>query len=370
MSAHEPIPFLNLSAEYKALEQEWFEQIRMTGGSGRYILGPQVAEFENEFAAACGAGFSVAVANGTDALLLSMRALGIGPGDEVITTPYTFFATAEAISHTGAKPVFADIDENTFCINPDHVASRITPKSKAILPVHLFGCAADMTALNTIAADNGLAVVEDAAQAFGARVGGSRVGALGDVGCFSFYPTKVLGCYGDGGIISMANEIHVAALQKLRNHGASAPFMHDQLGYNSRLDEIQAALLRIKLRKVDQDIAARQAIADRYRQGLQATDVRLAQAPAYGTHVYNLFTIASARRDAIRKALQANQIPHSQCYPLPLHLQQVYAELHYKAGDLPVSEKASMETLSLPVYPAMPHAHVDRICEIIRSALG
>ncbi len=370
MSVNEPVPFLDLTAEFKGLEEEWFDMIRATGASGRYILGPNVGEFETELAAKVGTEFAVSCANGTDALMLSLRALDIGPGDEVITTPYTFYATAEVISMVGATPVFADILPDCFTIDPDSVRAKITDKTRAIMPVHIFGHPAHMADINAIAAEHGLAVIEDAAQAFGAEHNGSLVGSLGTTGCFSFYPTKVLGCYGDGGIITTNDESLVETIKKLRNHGATAPFMHDTVGYNSRLDEIQAGVLRIKLRKIDDDIAKRRAVAARYTELLADSAVTTPSLPDNGAHAFNLFTIRLPERDRVRQLLTDNGIPSSLCYPLGLHLQEVYKHLGYKEGDLPVCDKASTEALSLPVYPAMKMEHVERIARTILDALG
>lgn len=366
---NDPIPFLDLSGEYAALEKQWFEAISETGKTGRYILGPNVQAFEEELAAHVGSKFAVSCANGTDALLLSLRALGIGPGDEVITTPYTFYATAEVISLAGATPVFADILPDCFTLDPDSVAEKITTKTKAIIPVHIFGHPAQMDALNALAAKHGIAVVEDAAQAYGAEWDGKRVGSLGTTGCFSFYPTKVLGCYGDGGIITTDSADIVAAVQKLRNHGATAPFMHDTVGYNSRLDEIQAALLRIKLRKIDSDITARRQRASYYTELLAGSAVTVASLPPQGAHAFNLYTVRLPERDRLREVLTAAGIPSSLCYPKGLHLQAVYQHLGYKEGDLPVTDQACGEALSLPIYPAMKMEHIERIATTILDAL-
>jgi dTDP-4-amino-4,6-dideoxygalactose transaminase len=369
MSVNEPIPFLDLTGEFKALEEEWFEMIRATGASGRYILGPNVAEFETEFAAKVGTEFAVSCGNGTDALMLSLRALNIGPGDEVITTPYTFYATSEVISMVGATPVFADILPESFNIDPESVRKKITDKTRAIMPVHIFGNPARMDEINAIAAEKSLAVVEDAAQAFGAELDGKLTGSMGTTGCFSFYPTKVLGCYGDGGIITTNDADIVDTIKKLRNHGATAPFMHDSVGYNSRLDEIQAGLLRIKLRKVEDDISMRRIIAAQYTELFADSVVTTPALPKQGKHAFNLYTIRLPDRDRVRQLLTDNGIPTSLCYPKGLHLQEVYRHLGYSVGDLPVCDKASTETLSLPVYPEMKMAHVDRIASTILEAL-
>lgn len=359
------VPYLDLTSEYEALESQWLAAIAETGHRGSYILGPNVQAFEQEAAAWLGCTHAVSVANGTDALVLSLRALGIGPGDEVITSPYTFFATAEAIDLVGGTPVFADILPDSFCLDPASVATRVSAKTRAILPVHIFGYPADMTSLRAIADEHGLRLVEDFAQAFGARHGKACVGSLGDAGCTSFYPTKVLGCYGDGGLITTNDESVDAHLRKLRNHGATAPFMHDEIGTNSRLDEIQAALLRLKLRSLEQAIAGRHQVAASYARLLAGKVLALPSEPGAGQHAFNLYTIRVNRRDALREFLQANGVATSLCYPLPLHLQQVYAHLGYQQGDLPVAEQASREALSLPIYPGMPESHIERVCGLV-----
>ncbi len=369
MSALQPVPFLQLSDEYEALEAEWFAAIRESGHSGRFILGPHVQAFEHDAAAVLGTKHAIGVANGTDALVLSLRALGIGPGDEVITTPYTFFATVEAILQVGATPVFVDIQPGSFVIDAAQIPDRITSRTRAILPVHLFGCPADMGAIMGIAHDHDLRVIEDAAQAFGAKVADKSVGSIGDAGCFSFYPTKVLGCYGDGGMVTMDNEALAGRIRHLRNHCATEPFIHDGAGYNSRLDEIQAALLSIKLRNVDEAIAGSRRVADTYDELLSAVDVVRPARPRYGEHVFNLYTIRTAWRDAVRKALTDNGIASSVCYPKPLHLQEVCRSLGYAAGDLPVAEQLATEALSLPIFPGMTEAQIERVCRAIRQVL-
>lgn len=363
------VPFLDLNPEFQALEAEWLAAVRACGQSGAFILGANVTAFEQEVAAYVGTRHAVAVANGTDALVLSLRALDIGPGDEVITTPFTFFATAEAITLVGAKPVFADIQADSYTLDPASVRARITDKTRAIIPVHLYGHPADMGALQAIARQHKLAVVEDCAQAFGASVDGKRVGSLGDTGCFSFYPTKVLGCYGDGGLITTNDEATAQRLRRLRNHGAVAPFVHEEIGYNSRLDEIQAALLRIKLRGIDRAIAGRRAVAADYDRRLDGLPVTRPSIGAGMGHAFNLYTVRVAKRDAVRQTLTDAQVASSVCYPVPLHVQKVYEGLGYRRGDLPVVETAAGEALSLPIYPGMPEAYSERVSAVLRTAL-
>ena len=364
------VPFLDLTHEFKELQAEWFEAIRACGGSGAFILGRNVTAFEQELAAYVGVEHAVAVANGTDALVLSLRALNIGPGDEVITTPFTFFATAEAVSLVGAVPVFADILPDSFNIDPAAIEACITAKTRAIIPVHLYGHPARMDEILPIARRHNLAIIEDCAQAFGATVLDRRVGSMGDIGCFSFYPTKVLGCYGDGGMIAAASAEIAERLRRLRNHGATEPFIHNDIGYNSRLDEIQAALLRIKLRHIDRAIQARRAVAASYGLRLQESAVTPPNVsePNAG-HVFNLYTVRTNRRDHLRQRLSEHKVGSSVCYPVPLHLQEVYRHLGYKPGDLPVAERAAGEVLSLPIYPGMDGAYIEQVGKVIRQAL-
>ncbi|MFV1998258.1 MAG: DegT/DnrJ/EryC1/StrS family aminotransferase [Acidiferrobacterales bacterium] len=364
-SVIESVPFLDLTTEFSELEDGWIEAIRETGQSGAFIMGPNVRAFEKEVANYIGVKHAIGVANGTDALVLSLRALGIGPGDEVITTPYTFFATSESINLVGATPVFADILEDNFTLDPASVRHCLGDKTRAIMPVHLFGCPANMDEINAIAKENGIAVVEDAAQAFGATVGKAKVGSLGDTGCFSFYPTKVMGCYGDGGLVTTNNDDVAEHINHLRNHGAIKPFVHTEVGYNSRLDEIQAALLRLKLKRIDAAIEGRRAVAAAYTKRLEGKVIAAPAAPAYGGHAYNLYTTRLENRNDLRQRLIDNQIGSSLCYPLPLHLQEVYRSLDYAEGSLPRAEKASLEALSLPIYPGMPPSHIDHVCDVL-----
>lgn len=362
-----PVPFLDLTEEFKSLENQWIDAIRKTGRTGTFIHGPHVRGFEQELAEYIGVKHAISVANGTDALILSLRALGIGSGDEVITTPYTFFATSEAIDIVGATPVFADVLPENFNIDPASIRTKITENTRAILPVHLFGCPAKMDEIMSMAHEHGLSVIEDGAQAFGAIYGGKHVGGIGDTGCFSFYPTKVLGCYGDGGIITTNRSDVAEHLVSLRNHGATKTFVHTEIGHNSRLDEIQAALLRFKLRDIETAIAGRQAVADIYSQKLKGKVKALPGARKQDRHVYNLYTIRLDNRDQVRAHLTTNRIGSSLCYPEPLHRQKVYDRLQYGPGSLPQAEQASVEALSLPIYPGMPQAHIDRVCEVLIS---
>lgn len=370
MSAVTAVPFLDLSNAFKSLEAEWLDTIRASGAKGSFILGPQTVEFEKEFSNYVGVKHAIGVANGTDSLILSLRALGIGPGDEVITTPWTFFASAESISIVGATPVFVDILPDTFCLDPEEIVKHLTPKTRAIMPVHIFGHAADMGAIMQIAKDRKLAVIEDCAQSFGARSDGRVTGAIGDTGSFSFYPTKVLGGYGDGGMITTNRDDLNEHIRRLRNHGAVKPFVHTEIGMNSRLDEIQAALLRLKLRTIDKDIDARRAVAAEYVKRFSGSTVKTPIALKPDAHSYNLFTVRLSKRDDVRNALTVAQIGTSFCYPQGLHLQDVYKHLGYKAGSLPVCEQASTQVLSLPIYPGMPNEHIARVCDVVMAESG
>ena len=364
------VPFLDLSIEFRRLEAEWLDAIRESGATGRFIMGPQVAGFEREAAEYLGVERAVAVANGTDALWLSLRALQIGPGDEVITTPFTFFATAEVISQVGATPVFVDVRENTFNLDEDQIADRITPNTRAIVPVHLFGRPLDMDKIAALAQTSRLAVVEDCAQAFGARWGDAAVGSMGDTGCFSFYPTKVLGCYGDGGMVATRRADVAARIRHLRDHSAVAAYIHDGVGHNSRLDEIQAALLRIKLRAIDSALAERRRVASRYAERLDGLDVVLPSPSADGDHVFNCYTVRVADRDHVRQKLSDQGIASAVYYPQPLHRQPVYESLGNRSGALPVSESVCRQVISLPIFPDMTTAQVDHVCAVLASALG
>ncbi len=366
-SVNKPVPFLNLTDEFATLEKDWLNDIAETGSRGSFILGPNVQAFEKEFAEAVGVKHAVSVANGTDALILSLRALGIGPGDEVITTPFTFFASAEAIDIVGATPVFADIEKDSFCLDPDSVEKCVTDKTRAIMPVHIFGHAARMDRFIELAAKHDLKIIEDCAQAYGSKFNGQMVGSMGDTGCFSFYPTKVLGGYGDGGMITTNSSDVDEHLRRLRNHGAVSPFIHTEIGYNSRLDEIQAAVLRRKLRTIGKAIEGRRKVAAAYYERLSNSDIVTPPVSETEQHVFNLFTVRIANRDSVRASLADQQIASALCYPKGLHLQEVYASLGYADGSLPVVEHACTEVLSLPIYPGMPESDIDRVCEAVKS---
>lgn len=360
---------VDLKAQYQALKTEIDEALAQAFLSTQFILGPNVAAFEEEVAAYLGVKHAVGVASGTDALHLALLAAGIGEGDEVITVPFTFIATAEAICYVGARPVFVDIDEKTFNIDVEQVEAAITPATRAILPVHLFGQAVDMAVLEALADKYGLLIIEDCAQCFGAETSGRKAGSLGFAGCFSFFPSKNLGCYGDGGLIATSSDEAAAHLRVLRNHGSRQRYYHSELGFNSRLDELQAAILRIKLKYIDKYNANRRHIAQRYSDALaELPDCIPPYEDSRGIHVYHQYTLLSPRRDQIMTALAGQEIASMIYYPIPLHQQAVFQEDSADAG-FPVSERIAGQCLSLPIFPEMHDWQVERVIEVIGSAL-
>lgn len=362
------VPMVDLGRQFQDIKDEVFESLKKILESSHYILGPSVKEFEKRVAEYIGVREAVGVASGTEALHLSLEALGIGDNDEVITTPFTFFATVEAILYTGARPIFVDIEPDSFNIDPDKIEERITERTKAILPVHLFGHPADMERIMDIASRHNLYVIEDCAQAFGAMVGERMVGCFGDTGCFSFYPSKNLGAYGDGGMITVRREDLAGKIRMLRNHGALASYIHDFVGFNSRLDEIQAGILLIKLKRIEEYNRLRREKAMRYS-SLLFDVVRCPSEKKGFKHVFNLYTIRSERRDEIQRALLEKGISSVVYYPLPLHLQKALSFLDYKEGDFPVAERASKEVLSLPIYPELEDSTIEMIADIINGAV-
>ncbi len=352
------VPLLDLSGQYKAMKDEVLAEISAICDSQRFILGPKVEKFEEELAAYCRTPYAVGVTSGSDALLAALMAENIGAGDEVITTPFTFFATVGAIARVGATPVFADIDPVTFNIDPEAVAAKITPKTKAIIPVHLFGQCADMDRINQIAAEHKLIVIEDACQSIGSEYKGRRAGSMGDYGAFSFFPSKNLGCFGDGGAVSVTDAEKAVRLKIFRNHGQSSTYFHEYIGGNFRLDALQAAILSIKLRDLDKWTEARQKNAAEYRKffsesGLDGKIMLPQEADYEVRHIYNQFCIRidGGRRDALKQYLLDNKIGCAVYYPLSLHLQPCFAYLGGKKGDCPVSEAISDDILALPIYP-------------------
>lgn len=360
------IPMIDLGRQFDEIREEVMEAVGRILESSHYILGPNVHEFERLVAEKIGVPEAIGVASGTDALHLAIDALGIGEGDEVITTPFTFFATVEAILYTGARPVFVDIDPETYTIDCGAIEEKITPKTRAILPVHLFGHPADMDRIMGIAARRGLRVIEDCAQAFGADVGGKRIGSFGDAGCFSFYPSKNLGAFGDGGMITLDDKGLGETVKSLRNHGSRGSYIHDCVGFNSRLDEIQAGILLIKLKRIEGYNSRRRQKAALYS-SLLKDSVICPSEKAGVNHVYNQYTIKSKKRDDIRRRLMDNEIASVVYYPRPLHLQSALNFLGYKEGDFPNSERSAKEVLSLPMYPELEESAIEKIAEIVKE---
>jgi dTDP-4-amino-4,6-dideoxygalactose transaminase len=380
------IPPLDLTRQFQEIGEEMTIAVSKILASGAYIGGPTVQNFEQQFASYIGSSACIACNSGTDALFLALRALKVGAGDEVITTPFTFIATTEVVSAIGATPVFVDIDEHTFNLDLSQVEAAITPRTKAIIPVHLFGQPVNMTRLMTIAEAHQLAVIEDCAQATGACWGEKRVGNIGQIGCFSFYPTKNLGACGDGGAVTTNDPAIAALIRSLREHGGSPTnrYYHEEIGVNSRLDAVQAAVLAIKLRHLDTWNAQRQIVADRYHQMLQhVAAISLPQEIKGGQSVWNQYTvrltnatqstqpgqIESPYRDRVRTQLQAQGVSSMVYYPLPLHLQPVYQSLGYQPGQLPVSEKIAQEVLSLPMFPELTMDQQQQVVSALKDSL-
>lgn len=342
--------------------------------SGRYILGPEVEAFEREMADYLGVAHAIGVSSGTDALLAALMSLGIGPGDDVVTTPYSFFATAGCIARVGATPVFVDIDPETLNIDPGHVAEAITSRTRALLPVHLFGQPCDMERLSRIASAHDLAIIEDAAQAIGAKSPWGPVGTLGAYGCFSFFPSKNLGAFGDAGLITTEDSMFADKARVIRAHGSKPKYHHHLIGGNFRIDALQAALLRIKLAELDAWTACRRANAERYDAAFTsaALDHTLLRIPRrqFEGHVYNQYVIRTSRRDELQRHLEAAGIGTAVYYPVPLHRQACFAHLGYQQGSLPVSEQASRESLALPIFPGLGKARQDRIIDAVVSFLS
>jgi Predicted pyridoxal phosphate-dependent enzyme apparently involved in regulation of cell wall biogenesis len=365
------IPILDLTAQYKSIKAEIDAAVMKVIESQHFILGPEVEAFESEVAAYCGTKYAVGVASGTDALILALKALGIGPGDEVITTPFTFFATAESISLVGAKPVFVDVDPKTYCINPDLIEDKITKKTKAIIPVHLFGQCADMDRILEIAKLNNLKVIEDTAQAMGATYKGKQAGSMGDIGCLSFFPSKNLGGFGDGGMIITNNKELADKIKMLRVHGSTIRYIHSAIGTNSRLDALQAAILRVKLKHLDKWLDARRKVAKYYNENLKGlAAITTPYTPSYNTHTYHLYVLrVKPSPEKLAKALNAAGIEARTYYPVSLHLQECYKSLSYKKGAFPESESASPETLAIPIYPELDTEKLNIIVKKIREAI-
>lgn len=372
---HDPVsvPALNLKAQYQSIRDEIEPVVRAVLESQMFVLGPEVTRLEAEVADYCGAASGIGCASGSDALLLPLLAIDVGPGAEVITTPYTFFATAGSIWRTGAKPVFVDIEPDTYNLDPVRIEAAITPRTKAIIPVHLYGQVAEMGPIQEIARRHGLTVLEDAAQAIGSAYHGTRAGTLGDVAAFSFYPSKNLGGFGDGGMVTTNHPQLARRMARLRVHGMEPKYHHHEVGFNSRLDALQAAVLRVKLRHLDAWTSLRRDVADRYRNlfgshGLEEM-VGLPIERQGNYHVYNQFVIRvpATLRDSLRDYLTGRKIGSEIYYPIPLHLQVCFASLGHKHGDFPHSEAAARETIALPIYPELTDAEQRYVVGSIRQ---
>jgi dTDP-4-amino-4,6-dideoxygalactose transaminase len=390
------VPLLDMKAQYRTLKAELNEAINQVMESQQFILGPKVQECEIAIAAYSRCEFAVGVSSGTDALLVCLMAEEIGFGDEIITTPYTFFATAGSIARTGAKPVFVDIDPVTYNIDPSLIEAKITSRTRAIIPVHLYGQMADMTSVMKIARRHGLVVIEDAAQAIGAEREGNRAGSIGDYGCFSFFPSKNLGAAGDGGMVVTTDSHRAEKLARLRSHGSKPKYFHKLIGGNFRLDALQAAIVLVKLKHLDQWTLARQRNAQSYGKLFAATELSLAESSAYplrksgvphqvlgidsapdlylpsvvaDRHIFNQYVIRTSVRDRLKSGLENSGVGTEIYYPVPMHLQECFAYLGYGPGDFPESESAAMETLGLPIYPELSLEQGRFVVDSIRDCL-
>lgn len=361
------IPLVDLKAQYISIKDEINAAVSKVLESTQFVLGDEVAAFEREFAAYCNADYGVAVNTGTSALHLALLAAGIGPGDEVITVPFTFIATVAAISYTGATPVFVDIDPVSYTIDVTQIEAAITERTKAILPVHLYGQPADMEPILAIARRYGLIVIEDAAQAHRAEYKGQRVGSIGDLGCFSFYPGKNLGAYGEGGAVVTNNPEYNRTIRMLRDWGQEQRYHHVLKGYNYRMEGLQGAILRVKLRHLDRWTQARRTHASQYDELLAASNVKTPIAMPYSHHVYHVYAVRSPQRDVLQQMLHKQSIQTGIHYPIPVHLQPAYSDLGYKPGDFPHSELAAREVLSLPMYAELTPAQVNTVAQTLQS---
>jgi dTDP-4-amino-4,6-dideoxygalactose transaminase len=366
------VPLLDLAALHAPIRDEIVAEMTRVVDSQRFIMGSDVGELEKAIARYCGTAFAVGCASGSDALFLALLALDIKPGDRVLTTPYTFFATVGAICRIGATPAFVDVEPGTFNMDMNQVERALAePGVRAVIPIHLFGGCADMDPLLEMTAARGIAVIEDAAQAIGSEYkNGRRAGSMGAIGCFSFFPSKNLGGFGDGGMVTTNDADLAARLAALRVHGARKKYYHDWIGVNSRLDTLQAAVLRVKMKYLDSWSAGRQEVAARYREqlGAAALPIALPQVADYQTrHIYNQFVIRAAERDRLMAHLKQQGVGSEVYYPVPLHLQTCFAHLGFQAGDFPVSEKLALESLAVPVHSALPAADIDYVCDTIRG---
>ena len=364
------IPFVDLKQQHLALKDELLAAVERVFESTQFVLGTEVAAFEEEFAAYSGTAYGIAVNTGTSALHLALLAAGVGPGDEVITVPMTFVATAAAICYTGAKPVFVDVDPVTYTMDPSKIEAAITPRTKAVLPVHLYGQPADMDPILDLAARYGLPVIEDAAQAHGAKYKGRPCGSIGQLGCFSFYPGKNLGACGEGGMVTTSNPEFARQLRMLRDWGAEKKYRHVVKGFNYRMEGLQGAILRVKLRHLEAWTEARRQNAAGYGRALESSGILLPAERPDSRHVFHVFPVLSARRQELMNSLQESGIQCGIHYPIPVHLQLAYSDLGHKAGDFPISERLAAQQLSLPMFPELTQQQIDYVSESVLAFEG
>src|SRR5271166_3039524 len=364
------VPYLDLKTQYQSIKPEIDAAIARVLDSCQFVLGPEVAGFEQEFAAYCGAAECIALNSGTSALHLALLAAGVGPGDEVITVPFTFVASVAAVIYTGARPVLVDIDPRSFTMDPVAIEAAITPRTKAILPVHLYGQSCDMDPIMEIAKRRGLVVIEDAAQAHGAKYKGRHVGSIGDIGCFSFYPGKNLGAYGEGGAVTTSNPEYARTIRMLRDWGQDRKYHHLLHGFNFRMEGFQGAILRVKLRHLERWTETRRAVVGQYDKLLANAGVETPVEMPWARHVYHVYTLRTDDRDGLQAALQSEGIQTGIHYPVPAHLQPAYADLGYGRGAFPRSEQAAEQVLSLPLYPELSSQAVAEVAGAVKKAVA
>jgi len=364
------VPYLDLKAQYQSIKPEIDAAIARVLDSCQFVLGSEVAEFEKEFAGYCGTAECVALNSGTSALHLALLAAGVGPGDEVITVPFTFVASVAAVIYAGARPVLIDIDPRSFTLDPGAIEAAVTPRTKAILPVHLYGQPADMDPIMEIARQRGLVVIEDAAQAHGAKYKGRPVGSIGDMACFSFYPGKNLGAYGEGGAVTTSNREYAHTIRMLRDWGQDRKYHHLLQGFNYRMEGFQGAILRVKLRHLEKWTEARRRIVSKYNNLLADSGVETPKEMPWARHVYHVYTLRTDDRDGLKTALDAEGIQTGIHYPVPVHLQPAYADLGYRRGTFPRAETAAEHVLSLPLYPELSSEGVAAVASAVKKAVG
>jgi dTDP-4-amino-4,6-dideoxygalactose transaminase len=363
----EKIPYLDLAAQIRGLRKEIDAALARTLDNCSFCLGPDVSQFEKDFAQFCGAKHGLGFNSGTSALHVAMKLLNVGEGDEVITTPHTFVATSWAISYVGAKPVYVDIDDATFNLNPALIERAITPRTKAVMPVHLYGQPFEVDKILAICQKHKLPLIEDAAQSHGAKYKGKVVGTFGAMSCFSFYPGKNLGACGEGGALVTNDDNFAARARSLREHGSTVRYYHDEIGFNYRMEGFQGAVLGVKLPHLNQWTRERQRVAKRYTELLAGTPLQLPHQASFAESAWHLYVVRHAKRDELKKYLDDNGVGCAVHYPVPLHLQKAYAHLGHKPGDFPVTEKAARECLSLPIYPELTEAQIARVVEVIKK---